>query len=311
MLQHILVGLDGSPLAETILASVSTLAKGVGADVTLLHVVHLSEDMQRDEPHRLLQPVIQQAEIQAQDYLSRVAQQLTDAGVKVHSRVTVGVAATEIVRYAHQEGMDLIALATHGRSGLQRWFHGSVAEKVLHATHTPLLLIRPTATQVAPSPELSQIVVPLDGSPVAKAALPLAEALAASIKVPLVLLQVVETLSLDIADPTGITHTNYPLILESLQEAAESYLHQLAVTLHGKEFNVQTVAPMGLPAEKIVEYAHDHPGSLVVMTTHGRTGLAGFVLGSVARRVVQHGNTPTLVVRPTVTPTAASPSTPN
>ena len=161
MLQHILVGLDGSPLAETILPYVSTLAKGVSADVMLLHVVHLSEDMQRDEPYRLLQPMIQQAKTQAQDYLSRVAQRLTDSGIKVRSGVMVGDAAAEIVRYAQQDGMDLIALATHGRSGLQRWVYGSVAEKVLHTTYTPLLLIRPTDGQVAAPPELTQIVVPL------------------------------------------------------------------------------------------------------------------------------------------------------
>jgi len=311
MLQHILVGLDGSPLAETILAYVSTLAKRVSADVTLLHVVHLSEDMRREEPYRLLQQTIHEAEVQARGYLDRAVQRLTDAGVKVRSQLTVGDAATEIVGYAQREGMDLIALATHGRSGLQRWFYGSVAEKVLHTTHTLLLLIRPTDGLVAAPPELTQIVVPLDGSPVAEAALPVAEALAASVKVPLVLLRVVEVLSLDFGDPTGMGYASYPQILDSLQEAAEDYLNQLAVTRRGKDLNVQTVAPVGLPADKIVGYTHEHPGSLVVMTTHGRTGFAGFMLGSVARRVVLHGNTPTLVVRPLVTPIAANPSTTN
>jgi nucleotide-binding universal stress UspA family protein len=102
MLQHILVGLDGSPLAETILAYVSILAKALGAEVTLLHAVHLSEDMQRDEPSRLLQPAIQHAETQAQDYLSRVAQRLSSSGLKVRSQVTVGDAVTAIVRTAQQ-----------------------------------------------------------------------------------------------------------------------------------------------------------------------------------------------------------------
>ncbi len=110
---------------------------------------------------------------------------------------------------------------------------------------------------------------------------------------------------------TGMGYASYPQILDSLQEAAEDYLNQLVVTMRGKDFSVQTVAPVGLPADKIVRYAHEHPGSLVVMTTHGRTGFAGFVLGSVVRRVVLHGNTPTLVVRPTVTPAAANPSTTN
>ena len=308
MLQHILVGLDGSPLAETILASVSILAKALGAEVTLLHAVHLSEDMQKDEPSRLLQPAIQHAETQAQDYLSRVAQRLSNSGIKVRSQVTVGDAVTAIVRTAQQQGIDLIALSTHGRSGLTRWFYGSVAEKVLHTTHTPLLLVRPIAEQAVTSPGLTQIVVPLDGSPLAEAALPLAETLAARANVPLILLRVVEVLSLDFGDPTGLSYGSYPQILESLQEATEDYLNQLAVSLRGKGFSIQTEAPVGLPADKIVGYAHEHPGSLVVITTHGRTGFAGFVLGSVARRVVQLGNTPTLVVRSLVTLAAASPA---
>jgi nucleotide-binding universal stress UspA family protein len=305
MLQHILVGLDGSPLAETILAYVSTLAKSVDADVTLLHVVHLPEDMREGEHYQTLQPHIQQAETQAHDYLRRVAQRLTDAGVKNQSRMTAGGAAVEIVRYAQQEKMDLIALATHGRSGLQRWFYGSVAEKVLHTTHTPLLLIRPTAEQAAPALELTQLVVPVDGSPLAEAALPLAQALAASCKVPLVLLRVVETVSLAFADPTGISFASYPQILDGLQEAAESYLNQRAATIRGQGVSVHTEAPVGLPADKIVTYAHEHPGSLVVMSTHGRTGLAALALGSVARRVVLHGNTPTLMVRPIASPDPA------
>jgi nucleotide-binding universal stress UspA family protein len=297
-----MVGLDGSPLAEAILAYVSTLAKGLGAEVTLLHVVHLSQDMQRDEPSRLLQPAIQQAETQAQDYLNRVAQRLTDSGIKVRSRVAVGDTATEIVRAAQQEGMDLIALATHGRSGLKRWVYGSVADKVLHTTQTPLLLIRPLDGQRAVAPELTQIVVPLDGSPLAEAALPLAETLAANANVPLILLRVVEVLALDFADPIGMSYASYPQILDSLQAATEEYLTQRAASVRGTGVSVHTEAPVGLPADKIVGYAHEHPGSLVVMTTHGRTGFAGFVLGSVARRVVLLGNTPTLIVRSLVTP---------
>src|SRR5262245_36229548 len=301
MVRHILVGLDGSPLAETILPYVGILAQVVGADVTLLHVVHIPEEVREGERYQIVQPLIQQVDVQAQEYLDRVAKQLTNTGLKVKSEVTRGDTAAAIVHYARHKAIDFIALATHGRSGLQRWFHGSVAEKVLHTTQTPLLLIRPTEEQAAPVPQLTQIVVPVDSSPAAEAALPLAEALATSCKVPLVLMQVVETVALSFADAGGMGLSNYPQVLESLQEAVDIYVQRLAATMSSKGFSVHTETPMGTPADQIVEYVHDHPGSLVVMTSHGRTGLAGLVLGSVARRVVQHGNTPTLVVRPPVT----------
>jgi nucleotide-binding universal stress UspA family protein len=246
--------------------------------------------------------MIQQAETHAHDYLRRVVQQLTNAGITVRSGVTVGDAAVEIVRYAEQEEMDLIALATHGRSGLQRWLYGSVAEKVLHTTHTPLLLVRPTEEPTAAPPALTHVVVPLDGSPLAESAVPVAEALATRCGVPLVLLRVVELVSLSFVDPAGMAGVNYQALLDSMQEAADAYVSQLMTTLRGKGLQVQTVTPMGLPANNIVSFTHEHPGSLVVMATHGRTGLASVALGSVARRVVQHGNTPTLLIRPPLTP---------
>ena len=142
------------------------------------------------------------------------------------------------------------------------------------------------------------MVIPLDGSSVAETALPLAVKLAKQCGVPLVLFRVLEILPLTFVDPMSIAGGNYQAILDGLEHAAQDYLHQVAATLRRNDFSVEITTPMGGPAEKIVRYAHDHPGSLVVMATHGRTGVTDVVLGSVARQVVLHGNTPTLVVRP-------------
>jgi nucleotide-binding universal stress UspA family protein len=298
MLEHILVGLDGSPLAESILPEVSVLAKGLNARVTLLHVVPVSRNLRSGDFYRLLSPLIQQEETKVYGYLRSVTQRLTEAGLRVESLVKVGDTAAEILRTAAEEEIDLIALATHGRSGLRRWVYGSVAEKVLHTTHTPLLLLRPTEEQLAPPSGLTRIVVPLDGSPVAESVLPLAETLAVRCGVPLVLFRVVEPFPVSFADPTGMAGINYQAVIDGLQDAADSYLRHVTATLQGKALTVQPLAPIGTPAEKIIGYMHDHPGSLVVMATHGHSGLVEVLVGSVTRRVVQHGNTPLLVVRP-------------
>src|SRR5207302_1243032 len=108
----LLVGLDGSPLAESMLGYVTALATGLGADVTLLHVVPLSPSLQSGEFHRFLGPLLQQEEAQAHDYLQRVTPRLVEAGITVQTRVIQGDTPTEIVHTAQQEGMDLIALAT-------------------------------------------------------------------------------------------------------------------------------------------------------------------------------------------------------
>lgn len=306
MFQHILIGLDGSPLAENVLPYASTLAKRVGADLTVLYAVHLTEEMRHDDAYRMLQPAIQQTVPHAEDYLRQVVHRLAENGFKVQSRVRIGDAASEIVRCAQQESMDLIALATHGRSGVQRWFYGSVAEKVLHTTPTPLLLIRPTEDHAAVPADLTQIVVPLDGSRLAEKALAVAEGLTERAQVPLVLLRVVELLSLDFGDPFATSYAAYPELLNRLQEAADSYINERATALRAKGYTVLTETPVGLPADKIVHYAHAHPGSVVVMATHGRTGVANVMLGSVARRVVQHGNTPTLIVPSLITARVSS-----
>lgn len=298
MFQHILVGLDGSPVAESILSYVSTLAKALAARVTLVHVIPGVPEWHGSDFYRFFSPLIKQEETEAYGYLRRVTDRLVTAGITVQSRVVVGEAATEIIKTGEQESVDLIALATHGRSGLRRWVYGSVAEKVLHTTHTPLLLIRPTEEQTVASSRLTHVVLPLDGSPIAETALPMAVELAQQCRVPLVLFRVVEVLPLTFVDPMSMSGSHYQAILDGLEQAARDYLHQVATTLRRDDFPVEVVTPMGGPAGKIVSYAHNHPGSLVVMATHGRTGVSEVVLGSVAREVALEGNTPTLVVRP-------------
>ena len=300
MLQHVLIGLDGSPLAESIFPYVSALTKKLNTDVILLHVVPLTPSLQEGEFHRFLGPLLQQEEIQAYDYLERTAQRLVEAGLKVQCRVAIGDAAAEILHTAQQENVGLLALATHGRSGLQRWLYGSVAEEVLHTTHMPLLLVRPTEEQPPTPQALTQVVVPLDGSPVAATVLPVAEALAGQCEVPLVLLRVVEPFPFSFVDASGVAGVDYQAVLDSLQDAADSYLGEVAAPLREKKLNVLTEAPMGTPVHEIVRYNEEHTGSLVVMATHGRSGLTNVLLGSVARGVVRHGNTPALIVRPPV-----------
>ena len=298
MLQHILVGLDGSPLAESILPYVGTVAKALAAQVTLLHVIPGVSEWHGSAVSQFYSPLLKQEETEAHGYLQRVADRLAASGLTVQSRVGVGDATTEILKTGEQTNVDLIALATHGRSGLRRWVYGSVAERVLHTIHRPLLLIRPTEEQTVPHSGLTHVVLPLDGSPVAETALPLAVELAKQSRVPLVLFRVLEILPLTFVDPISLAGGNYQAMLDGLEQAARDYLQQVAATLRRNDFSVESTTPIGGPAEKIVRYAHDHPGSLVVMATHGRTGVKDVVLGSVARQVVLHGNTPTLVVRP-------------
>jgi nucleotide-binding universal stress UspA family protein len=141
---HILVPLDGSELAESALPDAFSLAQLSQAQVTLLQVIAPIEQVlaagtdypifidQQWEVHRTL----------ALDYLNGVCKRLGCPEVKIHLVVEMGLAAETIIDYVHRHPIDLIVMATHGRSGLQRWVYGSVADKVLRGAEAPVLLVR-------------------------------------------------------------------------------------------------------------------------------------------------------------------------
>jgi nucleotide-binding universal stress UspA family protein len=298
MLRRILVGLDGSPLAETILDPVRVLARRLGAEVVLLHVTHVPEMVRAAQPGPTLDEVVAQERERAQTYLEGAARKLREPGLTVQTVAAAGEAAVEIVRWAERERIDLIALTTHGRSGMQRWLYGSVADAVLHTTRTPLLLLRPTGAGAAPSPEIRRIVVPLDGSPLAEAVLPVAEELSRALAAPIVLLRVVEFTAFAFGgEPFGSPYLDYQGIFDALREDAERYLDKLAADLRGKGLTIETRASIGIPAETITAQTREQAGSLIVMSTHGRSGWRALMLGSVARRVVPLASGPVLVIR--------------
>ncbi len=143
MYKRILVPLDGSEFAEASLPHVRTLAKCTGAEIVLLRVV-----VRRMYEHAVPEPIPaefnHESEKESEAYLERVASELREAGLKVTTETCIGPVAEAILEYAEGIHADLIAMSTHGRSGLARWFIGSVADKVVRGSKLPVLLTRPT-----------------------------------------------------------------------------------------------------------------------------------------------------------------------
>jgi nucleotide-binding universal stress UspA family protein len=292
---RILVGLDGSTLAETILPMVRALARRVGGEIALLHVVHLPIAVPV-HGGLTIDEIVAEEEHAALTYLRRIAAELEGDGVAVRTAVAIGDTVPEIVRFAERESIDLVALATHGRSGVQRWLYGSVADGVLHAVTRPLLLLRPRA-EAAPS-AIDRVVVALDGSPLAEDALPTATALARRLGVPLALLRVVDAFR-----PAFVTApyggTAYDRILATLEADADHYLAAVARRERAAGLSVEALRATGAPAEALAQHSQTHPRDLLVLATHGRTGWRAAVIGSVARRVVLLTGGPVLMVRAT------------
>jgi nucleotide-binding universal stress UspA family protein len=139
MFKKILVPLDGSKLAEKILSRVEGLAKLHDAEVTLLRVA-LAGSFPGSDPIQHQLSVVREAE----EYLAKVEGWLRDVGVKVNSVVRYGHDAQEIMDHARDRDFDLIAMSTHGRTGLAQFVLGSVANKVINTATVPILLYRPT-----------------------------------------------------------------------------------------------------------------------------------------------------------------------
>jgi len=145
MYKDILLALDGSPLAEAAVPHARALAKAFGARVTLLSVV---QPVGIYPQSGVVGPVVSIAlnveeEMESvRRYLRTIAEQFEAEGINVEEVVREGDAASQICDYAHESRADLIVMSTHGRSGVQRWVYGSVADKVLRGANVPILLIR-------------------------------------------------------------------------------------------------------------------------------------------------------------------------
>ena len=300
MIKGMFVGLDRSPVAESVIPYVAELAAGLAAPVTLLTVIDRPQES--GEPaggsvasHERSPSAV---ETWAHDYLRTAEPQIAKAGVPVSSVVLTGDPAAEIVRYAERKPDGLIALATHGRSGITRWWYGSVAERILHSSRIPVLLVRSGGGRTPATGLVKRIVVPLDGRPLAEAVLPLAVSLAIALKVTIALVRTVPQLSL-LDDPSlGLDASTQRETRAAIRQSAEDYLSRIAADLRRNGVNVTTQAVDGIPAIEIVGSAQAQPGSIVVMATHSRSGITDVLLGSVARRIVHDADVPMLMVRP-------------
>jgi len=289
MYTRILVPLDGSTLAEQVLPYVRILGNGFRAPVELLRLVDSVPAGRANAG----------TGSEARSYLEGVAASLRKEGVTVSSTVREGDAASCIVTEAGKNPDTLVAMSTHGRSGITRWVLGSVMDKVLQATTSPLLIVRSHHQEdSAPDVKLETVILPLDGSALAEQALPHAVALARALGLKVTLVRVIPPPGqyyIDIAYPPGL-HDDLPRQVE--QEAVD-YLAQVRQKLSQEGVStVQRHLMRGHPATAIVDFAQEVQHNLVAMTTHGRSGVGRWVLGSVTDRVVQHSGGPVLVIRP-------------
>lgn len=288
-----LVPLDGSELSEIVFPYAKELASRLGLEVILFHV-HSPEKGEAAPLHQAY--IERKAEIikqQAVEVQQKTATGQEDKAIQVRGELITGYPAEEILHYADKNDIDLILMATHGRSGIKRWVMGSVAEKVLQASRVPIWLVRAgiPAENVHAKWTEGAMLVPLDGSELAESVLPHVKTLAKQQNA-----EPMDVVLFGVCEPlveSGYYIPDVPMKLEELQE----YLAKIEGRLKDAGLSVRSEVRKGKPAEQIIEYASENPFNLIVMSTHGRSGLGRWVFGSVANKVLHGASSPIFLVR--------------
>lgn len=280
MFRKVLVPLDGSKLSESALDPLKRLLGEVeGAQATLLFV---------NDPDLVAPP----SEESVADALTRVSARVREWGLGCEVLRESGDPAGLILDAVERLQPDLITMATHGRSGLQRLVRGSVAERVLRHVHVPLLMVNPEAEERSEDTAFRRILVPLDGSPLADGILPYVIALARSVGSEVSLLRV-ESLEPYISDPLIGVPFCEPTLWNP-QAVMETLAPQLDRMVEAR-VDAKIVARIGDAAGEIATLANDY--DLVALSSHGRSGVSRWWFGSVAEQVLRVVNRPVLLVR--------------
>lgn len=288
MYKKILVPLDGSQLSQRALPPALALSEQSGAELLLVRVPAadtLSIAVREAKQRELAQDALA--------YLETICQSNVQPQLNLRAQVLEGDVASAIVDTARAEQVDLIVMSTHGYSGLTRWVLGSVTEKVLRRASCPVLAVR-----AALQPQ--RILIPLDGSPLAECAIEPGLSLARSLKSESTLLRCVPHSVM-----TGRLDEHERRLRrrqqEELIDEANAYLRVRAEAAgpaaHGAA--ITTSVQIGSPADSILEYVETNGIDLIVMATHGRSGLKRWVYGSVTAKVLHSVNCSILVIRPT------------
>lgn len=296
MFKHLLVPLDGSQLAEAPLSAAVSLARMLRAKVTLIHAI---EKGAPQEIHGERHLVGQQ---EAREYLEEVAARVFPPQIQVETHVhenEVKDVARSIAEHAGELGADLIVMCTHGRGGLRGFVHGRIAQQVSGFAIAPVLLIHPYAGGGAPVFSCKRILVPLDGNPDHEEGLKTAAGLAKVCEAEVYLIMAVHTVG-TLSGENAVTARMLPrtthAILDLIEQDAEKYLSIRIESLRAEGFSAAALVRRGDPVSVIVDALEQTGADLIVLGTHGKTGMDAFWSGSATPNLTTRAAVPLLLV---------------
>jgi nucleotide-binding universal stress UspA family protein len=321
MYKRILVPLDGSARAERSIPFAAHIARVTDGTVILVRIAtlpftyspYLSSATYADE-------VIEADISEVEKYLNGLASSEPLVGIKTIIQATLGSAAPEILSTANSYNVDLIVMTSQGRTGMKRWMLGSVAQKIARYCTVPVLVLHEKGPlPIGPHRDTRPLraLVPLDGSPLAKAAIEPAAQLVSAIAAPgegsLHLMRVIKPPTTQELRMTNDPGSSQSLVANKLHKA-KTYLSSIAEQLHDGPlarlnlsitWSVTVAQDVAHTIIQMAENGEDAEGAgafgrcdLIAIATHGRGGLQHWVMGSITERVLGATKLPILIVRP-------------
>ncbi len=285
MYDSVLVPTDGSDHAARAARHALGLARWFDATVHVVGVVDVSA------AGGVSPAFVERLEDRAADAIERIEAMADDD--RIRSTVLEGTPASTILEYAGERDVDLIAMGTHGRTGVNRYVTGSVTERVIRQSDVPVLTTRVTDRSEWAG-DYDDVLVPTDGSEAAAAAIDHALAIATQADARVHVVGVV-----DVTAAAGRPSVMAPSdLLAQFESEAETAVETVAAEVRDAGLDVETHVRKGIPSQGLLEYAGERDVDLIAMGTHGRSGLDRVLLGSTTERLVRRAPVPVLAVRP-------------
>lgn len=291
-LRRILFPTDFSSRADEVMTHAAYLARETGAELHVLHVYDVPAAKSTSGPDEGESDFRRRV----QDRVKQIAGEFGGADLRTVAVIRTGEAAAPVINeYAVEAGIDLIVLGTHGRRGLRRVFMGSVAEEVIRSAPCPVYCIRQKDDEATPPVRMPErVLVPTDFSEYAGRAIAAGRRFIAD-EGQLHLVHVVE----DMVPPAiyGLEYPTYHDMSEEIERHARDELANLAASVVDRGIQVVTSVITGYAASALIDYSRDNDIDLIVLSTHGRSGVERLLLGSVTEKVVRTSETPVLIIR--------------
>jgi nucleotide-binding universal stress UspA family protein len=294
MFRKILIPLDGSELAEQAIPAAMALARQSHGEILLLRVpVFETAVMPAFGGYGVLYPEqsLEHSRAEARDYLKETQKTAVTPDVPCRALIVDGDVASAIVDVAKEENVDAIVMSTHGYSGVTRWVMGSVTERVLGDALCPVFVVR--------EPDLPRhVMITLDGSEFAERALEPGLETAATFGAKVTLMSAAREVNVSmLKEMEAIENGMGRRWQEDVAKDVEEYLRKVAKRYRRDDLTLFTATTIEPAATSILDYAEAHQVDLLVMATHGRTGLLRWVYGSVTEKVLHGAKRSMLIAR--------------